>query len=439
MDKDPSKVLSSSFDDQVIQSLTSKLAELDIKRYSLLQKFTENHPEVMEVSAERAEVIEKIKDILREREKTLTARKNGIEEFINKYELEIKNYPEVERNLLRLARNLKVNEDIYTFLLTKYEEVRIAKAASVGNIKIIDRAVPPNFPVFPNKKKILLFSLFSGFLFGFMVAFLIYYFSDTINSPEEIESLYKISVFGVLPEVRPNRNSSEVKLEHYLKESAIILKTTIFYSPLSEKLSTFLITSPLPGEGKTTLVHLLGEVFSEGTQKVLIIDADLKKMHLTKMANLEEKKGFVDLLVGSPIDECIYEFKENLKIIPAGSRNSFIPVLLESKKPQEIISSLKNLYSYIFIDTSPILLGVEALILSRIVDGVFLIITPYETSRAHLAKAIKLLKNVKANITGCIMNKVPVRRGRYYYYYIYPEENKDTIWKKIKRRKKNEV
>jgi len=440
MDKEPSKILSSSFDDPVLQSLVSKLAELDIKRYSLLQKFTENHPEVMEVSAERGELVEKIKEILKEKEKALTSRKKGIEEFINKYEGEIKNYPEVERNLLRLARNLKVNEDIYTFLLTKYEEVRIAKAASVGNIKIIDRAIPPSSPVFPNKKKLLLFSVFSGFLFGFMISFLIYYFSDTINSPEEIESSYKIPVFGVLPEVRNNRDSAEIEIDRKLKETARILKTTIFFSPISEKMRSFLITSPLPEEGKTTVLRLLGDVISEGSENVLLIDGDIRKRGLTKIANLEGKMGFLDAIAGSSIDDTTYEFKGTLKIMPSGSQNLFIPSLLESKKTEELLSSLKNLYSYILIDTPPILSVVDTLILSKLVDGVFLIIAPYQTSRAHFAKAIKLLKNVNAKLIGCIMNKVLIRRGTYYYYYyLYPEEGKDGIWKKIKRRKKDEV
>jgi tyrosine-protein kinase Etk/Wzc len=441
IDREPSKILSSSFGDPVLQSLVSKLAELDIKRYSLLQRFTENHPEVVEVSAEREELIEKIKEILKEKEKALTSRKKGIEEFIDKYEGEIKNYPEVERNLLRLARNLKVNEDIYTFLLTKYEEVRIAKAASVGNIKIIDRAIPPSSPVFPNKKKILLFSVFSGFLFGFMISFLIYYFSDTINSPEEIETSYKIPVFGVLPEVRNNRNSNEIEInvERYLKEAGRILKTTLFYSPLSENLKTFIITSPLPKEGKTTVLRLLGDVISEGTEDVLIIDGDFKKRDLSKIMNLEKNQGFIDVLAGLSVEEGIYELKKNLKIMPAGTHNSFTTSLLESKKPAEIISQLKNSYSYIFIDTPPLLSVVDTLILSKIVDGVLLVITPYQTSRSHLTKAIKLLKNVKVNLLGCIMNKVPTRGTRYYYYYLYPEERKETIWKKIRRRKKDEV
>jgi len=440
MDKEPSKILSSSFNDQVLQSLVSKLAELDIRRYSLLQKFTENHPEVVEVSAEREELIEKIKEILKEKERTLISRKKGIEEFIDRYEGEIKKYPEVERNLLRLARNLKVNEDIYTFLLTKYEEVRIAKAASVGNIKIIDRAIPPTSPVFPNKKKILLFSVFSGFLFGSMISFLMYYFSDTINSPEEIESFYKIPVFGVLPEVRNNRNSTEIEInvERHLKEAGRILKTTIFYSPLSENLTTFIITSPLPKEGKTTVLRLLGDVISEGREDVLIIDSDFKKRDLSKIMNLEKNPGFIDVLAGLPVEEGIYEVKKNLKIMPAGRSNSFVTSLLESKKPAEIISQLKNSYSYVFVDTPPLLSVVDTLILSRLVDGVLLVITPYHTSRSHLTKAIKLLKNVKANLLGCIMNKVPVR-GTRYYYYIYPEEGKESIWKKIKRRKRDEV
>lgn len=444
-DKEPSRILSSSFDDQILQSLISRLAELDIKRYSLLQKFTENHPEVVEVSAERGELIEKIKEILREKEKGFMARKKGIEEFIDKYESEIKNYPEVERNLLRLARNLKVNEDIYTFLLTKYEEVRIAKAASVGNIKIIDRAIPLNFPVFPNKKKILIFSIFSGSLFGFIIAFLIYYFSDTINSPEEIESSYKIPVFGVLPEAKGNKNLTEweIDVDRTLKEAFRILKTTIIYSPLSGKFSTFIITSPLPQEGKTTVIRLLGETISEGNERVLIIDGDTKKGGLTRISNLEGERGFLDLLNGSSsIEETIYEFKENLKIMPAGSIHSFLPSILESKRTSEIITSLKNSYSYILIDTPPILSTAETLILSRIVDGIFLVITPYQTSRSHLTKTIKLLKNVKANLLGCIINKVPVRRGRYYYYYIYPEGGKESIWEKIKsymgKNKKNE-
>jgi len=439
IDNKPSKILSFSFDDEVLKSLTSKLAELDIKKYSLLQKFTENHPEVMQVSAEKEELIEKIKEILREKENALTSRKKGIEEFIDKYEGEIKNYPEVERNLLRLARNLKVNEDIYTFLLTKYEEVRIAKAASVGNIKIIDRAIPPSSPVSPNKKKILLFSIFSGFLFGFMLSFLIYYFSDTITSPEEIESSHKIPVFGVLPEVRNNRNSAEIEIDKRLKESVRILKTTIFYSPLSQNFSTFVVTSPLPEEGKTTVLHLLGEAISENSENVLLIDGDIKKRGLTKIANLEGKKGFLDAIAGASIDETIYEFKGTLKIMPAGSHNSFVPALLESKKTEELISSLKNSYSYILIDTPPLLSVVDTLILSRFVDGVFLVIAPYQTSRAHFTKAIKLLKNVNATLIGCIMNKVLIRRGRYYYYYLYPEEGKESIWEKIKRRKRNEL
>lgn len=447
IEKDASRILSSNFNDPVIQSLTSRLAELDIKRYALLQKFTENHPEVVAVDAERKEIIEKIKELLKEKENALTTRKKGLEDFINRYETEIRKYPETERNLLRLARNLKVNEEIYTFLLTKYEEVRIAKAASVGNIKVIDRAIPPQIPVSPNKKKILLFCGFSGLTFGFIMAFLIYYLSDTISSPEEIETSFKIPVFGVIPEIDKdelnNSGTTDLPFTGALKEAGRIMKTTIQYSPNSSNISVFLITSPMHGEGKTTITRLLGEALSEGGRKTLLIDADLRKRGLSKTAGLEGKKGFVDLLAGSAsLDESVFELRENLFLLPAGAYTSISAAFLESKKLEETISDMKSSFSYILLDSPPLLSVVDSLILSKAVEGVLMVITTYKTSRLHFTKCIRFLKNIKVNIAGCIVNRIQTGRGGYYYYYyMYPENDVKPGWKRLikKRRKKHEV
>lgn len=449
--KDSTELLPSFlFSDEVIQSLISRLAELNLRRYTLLQKFTEKHPEVVMLDEERMEIIKEIENGIRKNIETLNQRKSAIEEILSRYEKNIREYPETERTLLRLKRKLKVNEDIYTFLLTKHEEVRIAKAASVGNVKVIDYAVPPDKPFYPNKKKLLLFSIFIGTFGGFLLAFVLYFFSDTINSPEEVESLTSSPILGVIPDVTEGMfNSipiSEIVNNAHAKEAGRVLKTNLMYSIPASPPKVIMLTSATSGEGKTSVVLLLAKVLAEGNKRVIVVDCDLRKMGLSSSINSGSSKGVVDLIGGfASLDEVVKRW-DDVHFIPAGTKVPVPSSYLESPQFEELIGRLRGDYDYVIIDTPPLLSVTDALIVSKKVDAVLMVVMPYKTLRSYFMKAVRFLRNIKAPIQGIVINMAKMgRRSYYYYFYYYPEEEGEGerepsylfyIKKYLKRRKR---
>jgi capsular exopolysaccharide synthesis family protein len=392
----------------------------------------------------------------------LQAKKSAIGGIKNKYESQFSKLPSKELELAQLKRAYQVNDNTYKMLMEKYEETKIKEAGQLGSVKIIDKAFVPGIPIKPNKKKNILFALLVGIGIGLVFTVFTEYLDTSIKGPEDIEETIDEPTLGIIPRLTireltekysDNGKVAEMKellLTHYAPRSNISeayrsLRTNLQYFNADKPLKSLLITSAIAKEGKSTISSNLGITMSQRGLKTLIIDADLRKPALHKLLDRDIKKGLTDFIINPEIsiDDIIKKTSiENLSLITAGDTPPNPTDLLESESMKTIIQKLKKRFDFIIIDSPPIMVVSDAVVISRILDGVLIVIESKRTRKDAIYKSKEVIENVGGKVLGVVLNKSRFSRidrlyGGYsgYYYSYYTYDSKDNR-KKVKKRRK---
>lgn len=197
------------------------------------------------------------------------------------------------------------------------------------------------------------------------------------------------------------------------------LRTNIRYMEISRQIQTLLVTSALPGEGKTSTIAELGAALAQEGNKVLVIDGDLRKPTLHQKFGLSNDKGLSTSLINRcEIDEVISPTRQRgLESLPAGPVPPNPSELLGTKKMAGLIEALKKRYDIILLDSSPVLPVTDAQVLSKLADAVVMVIKAGRTSCQNVKKAKSLLDYVGANLIGVVINQKKVKQHDYHGYY----------------------
>ncbi|MGE5328465.1 MAG: CpsD/CapB family tyrosine-protein kinase [Deltaproteobacteria bacterium] len=203
-------------------------------------------------------------------------------------------------------------------------------------------------------------------------------------------------------------------------EAYRILRTNLQFSSLDREIKTIVITSSIPGEGKTTTIANLAITFAQSGSRVLLVDTDLRKPRIHKLFGLENNKGITTLLSQhETIESCIYNEFDNLDIICCGPIPPNPSELLGSYAMKDIIEKFKEQYDVILFDSAPVNNVTDATILGAICDGVILVAKSGIVDIYAVRKAKEMLNNVNANILGVVLNSINNKNQNAYYYYQY--------------------
>lgn len=217
-----------------------------------------------------------------------------------------------------------------------------------------------------------------------------------------------------------------------ISEAYKTLRSNIQFSSLDKKIQTLVVTSSGPGEGKTTTSCSLAIAMAQAGKKTVLIDCDLRKPSVHRNFKLSNERGLSTLLIGeSKQSEVIQKtWEENLDVITLGVRPPNPSELLESVKMRNFLEALKETYEYIILDTPPVIMVTDALILAQFSDGCILVVAAGETHKEAIKKSKKLITNVNGHILGVVLNKLDLSKRKYfgydqyYYNYGYVEEQK---------------
>jgi capsular exopolysaccharide synthesis family protein len=393
----------------LIDSLKSKQAELEREIVEASKRYKEKHPKMIRLNSELEQVKEKIE-----------------EETKNFLSLQAKT---VEYNVLK--REVESNRSLYEALLKRAKETDVAEKLETTNLRIIDFAQIPRVPISPNRRRDISVAGFLSICLGIGLVFFLEYLDSTLKTSEEIELYINLPFLGYAPSAKKEAKSEiETDLLSYHKPLSTITEayrqirtSIIFASPEDRPLKTLLITSSIPKEGKTLIAVNLATVFSQTNEKVVIIDADMRKPRLYKTFKIENRKGLSSFLAGtSPLEETIRStFIPNLSIITSGPLPPNPAELLTSKKLFNLLEELKSKFNRIILDSPPVLAVADTAILANITDGTILVIRAGFTNYKNILSAKQKLLDSKAKIIGTILNRVEIKKKEYYYYY-YAEE-----------------
>ncbi len=300
---------------------------------------------------------------------------------------------------------------------------------SASNIQIVDRASLPILAVKPNVKLNLLLAIVVGLLGGIGCAFLSEYFADTITNPEEISERFQIPILGIIPQVKPDDAGVEnTFLRHPrapFSEAIRSSRVSIQLSGADTRSKSFLVTSGLPNEGKTTIAVNLALSFAAAGERVILIDVDFRKPRLQEVFSLSKSvngHGLSGFLAAVTDKVCTYNrYHKNLNIIPCGPVPPNPVELLASKRFQRLLKNLVSRYDRVILDAPPYIGFADVLVLSQRVGGIVLVSSIGEASRETIGQLKKTISNIRGTILGCIVNKVDLDKkygyGSYHKYY----------------------
>jgi tyrosine-protein kinase Etk/Wzc len=375
----------------------------------------------------------------------LTMHVKELNKIYRVYEDKFSALPKASIEYADLKRKQESLEKLYTLVEGRYQEALINEQSQPGYISIIEDPEIARGPFKPNRLFIILIGLVAGVVLSFSYALTRNFFDDTIKSPEDIEKK-NINLISWIPPISispDNTVNDEFSVFSHPKSAASeafkVTRTRLQFSRLEEKkIQSILITSSVPGEGKTTISANLAGSFSQSDFKTIIVDCDFRKPRVHSFFNASRNPGLVDYLFDNiSLDKVIRSTEQaNLFYIPCGTLPPNPAEILHSEKIRGLFDLLKKDFDFIIVDSPPALAVTDAELISQLTDITVLVALAGVTSMPMVERVVNQFGKNNTNFVGMILNNFNVESHygayyRYYYYYYGQYGNKKKSLKKI--------
>lgn len=331
------------------------------------------------------------------------------------------------QDIKELENTLSLYQQIYLNLLSNRENVRLQKLQNMPNVVQIFRAIPSDAPIRPRPLLNMGIGAAAGLFLALAIIFLRDALDTTVHSKEDIERKVGLPVLGMIAKIEDTRDASQPYVDYKprspIAETFRKLRTNLEFASVDAPLKLIIVTSALPSEGKTTISLNLAAIYAQGGKRVAVIDADMRKPMLHRVAGLSNRMGLSDLFRSEmPIKEIMRSpnGNERLFLITSGKLPPNPSELLASMRMGQILENLLNMVDLVIIDTPPMLVAADAQILAARSDGVLIVAEPYRTPIESLQASVEALRRVNARVLGVVFNRVPPQ-DHYYSYYYYRE------------------
>ncbi|MCU4364233.1 polysaccharide biosynthesis tyrosine autokinase [Acinetobacter variabilis] len=390
-------------------ALETQKAELELKVAEASARYTEEHPVMEQMNAQ------------------LGAINNKIAALSNT----LKQLPDLQRRYLQLYREVEVKQQLYTGLLNTYQQLRIAKAGEIGNVRIVDTAVEPIEPIKPKKLQIIILSIFLGGFLGTLLALLRNMMRSGIKDSAQIERELDLPVYATVPrspiqESRVNllkkkknipilavKDSSDIAIE-----SLRSMRTAIHFALSNAKNNIIALSGPAPEIGKSFITTNLATILAQGGSRVLVIDGDLRRGYLNKYFNKEVQPGLSELLNHQNSYEDVVQNSQvdNLFFVTRGKSPVNPSELLSTDKFKVFLDQASASFDYVLIDTPPILAVTDGIIIAQYAGVNLLIARHGKTQIKELEITVTRFEQANVKVNGVILNDVQKGPGNGYGY-----------------------
>lgn len=407
--------------DQVSLLQTQKI-QLEQKRSELSAKYTSDHPVMKQIGAEL----------------------NSLNQNISNLNATLKSLPDTQRKYVQLQRNVEVQTQLYNNLLNSFQQLRVAKAGEIGNVRIIDNAVLPKDPIKPLKFQVLALAIFMGFFLGTVIAFIRNILHTGVKDALLLEDQLQLPVYATIPRSQHQEHRAwRIKKSRFLPilsylypddpsvESLRNLRTALYFSLKNSSNNVILIAGPSPEIGKSFIAVNLATVLAQSGKKVLLVDADLRRGYLHKYFKVNNAKGISSLLTNSNLlESAIIKSEINgLEFLPRGPAPKAPSELLGSNEFKQFIQRLSANYDYVIIDSAPMLAVTDALVVAELAGTCLLVARHSMTSIKELELSLQRFNQSGIKVNGLILNdierKVGYGYGNYGYGYNYNYKAQD--------------
>jgi polysaccharide biosynthesis transport protein len=442
------------------KELEAKLADLKGKLTQLLADNTEEWPEVKEVGKQIAGLESQIKEahlqatsiesqLLESRYHQALDRERAIRKSFDEQRGTTLTQNEAAINYRIIQQEIETNKGLLEGLLQRSKENDVSAAGTQNNIHVVDYAATPKLAVGPRRLQVIVVALLLSLTFGVGLALFLEYLDDTVDTPDDVEKALRLPALAVIPLAEghmrrfflgskaakngtSNGNGNGYALalltnsegRSSLAESYRQLRTSVLLSKAGRAPKTLLVTSSLPGEGKTTTAINMAVSLAQTEAKVLIVDADMRRPRMHAIFHLSNKVGLSTILSNElsevEILNMIQQEKDSgLYVLTCGSMPPNPAELLGSDQMRRLLVYMESTFSHIIIDSPPVASFTDGVLLGALVDGVLLVVHAGKSSREIARRGKQVLTDVGAKIIGVVLNKATLRPHDYYYYQSY--------------------
>ncbi|HEY0873590.1 MAG TPA: polysaccharide biosynthesis tyrosine autokinase [Vicinamibacterales bacterium] len=419
---------------EYIQGLKSNLAQLQREHAQLSERYGENHPEMLKsrtalesANAKLTTEIAKVVEGVNSEYRAALAQEQSLQSALNAQRNEALGQNKMSVTYSVLQREADSNRQIYESLLQQTKETGISGERRATNVRVVDPAEVPGSPISPNFRADLTFALVAGLVFAIGLAFGFEYLDNRIKTPQELKAHLGIPFLGMVPTVDKSRTQDPLldgPVPPNFAEAFKSVRTNVLFSSAEEGLRSLVVTSAGPGEGKSLVASNLAVALAQAGQRVLLIDADMRRPRVHEIFGGDQEPGLSNVLSGNAkAPDAIRKSKtEGLWLLPAGLIPPNPAELLGSRRYTEFIASLSAHFDWVLLDTPPVMVVTDSSIVANQSSGVVFVVRADHTSRQAVRAAVEQLEAANAHLTGSVLNSVDLVRNPYYYSAYYRKE-----------------
>ena len=368
------------------------------------------------------------------------------------YKQKQKFLPKLEQQLVAIERDKLVAQTTYEGLLKALQEIQISENQNIGNVRIVAAAPLPKEPIAPRKVFNLVVGVLLGSLLGIGTALLLEALDTSIKTVQEAKDIFKYTVLGNIPFLKDAEKISRKGLDRptpdlivrdnprsSVSESYRMLQANLKFLSSDHRVQVFVVTSSIPKEGKSTVVANLALALVELGNRVLVIDADLRRPSQHQVWELPNTAGLSNVLVEQKgWSDAVREEDEHLDILTAGVIPPNPVPLIDSHHMAVLLEEFHHAYDYVLIDSPPLAVAADALLLGKMTDGILLVTRPGLVDSGSARSSKEALEKSGQKVLGLVVNGVIPENepDSYYYYYAKDYYGDDTADKNSKANKK---
>jgi capsular exopolysaccharide synthesis family protein len=413
----------------VVQALRIELAALGRREAQLAERYLDQHPEVLEVRKQIEETRSRLKG---EAERIVLAAENDYKTAASQEASVLGAVESTKAEALHLAgrsiqydskmRELEAAKAVLDSLLARAKETDVAQELRASNIRIVDPAVVPRHPSRPRPRRDLVLALLFGLGLSVGLAFLMDHLDNTIKTPDDIRTHLRAPFLGLIPEAEHPGSLAALALLHGESHGAFVegyrvLRTALSYSWPEQSPRVVVVTSALPGEGKTLTSVNLGLTLASSEAKVVVVDCDLRRSGIHLAFEVSRTPGLSDILVGKvSAEEAVQTVPgTRLDVLPAGTPAPSPADLMSGSAMKRLLDGLRQRYTWLILDTPPVAAVADPLVLASHADGVLMVAGAEMASRGTVREALQQVASTGARLLGVLLNRAHLERHRYYY------------------------
>ncbi len=402
-----------SLRDAVFRDAYLQTQKLELQKLDLALKFTKQSEEIQTINAKINNLRTFIHESVNKTLINITKRRETLESNIASINESIQTLPNKERQIVVLERDVKLNESLYNLMMEKRMELAISKTASAVGHKIIDPARLGKSPVWPNKALIYGVAIFFALVTGILLSFLGHFLFSTIKSKEDIIELLNIPIIGTISKTKKGSGKSINAFANLYTNLEILKQKEL----KKERGIMVAITSLHSNEGKTHTTVNIAKAFASVNRKVLVIDMDVRNPDVHNLLDISGKTGGLSAIIKMELTakKAIQKTKtKNLDVIPSGSMEDIFSAIIFSPSSTSFINDLKKDYDFIFIDTPPLGLVIDAVPLMHQSDFNLFVVRANHTKIRKAKMITPLLDEFQIPNIYAVLNGVKAQQESYH-------------------------